>query len=183
MEGGKEFRVGMAAIALVLTIAVCLGGYHLYIEYGIKRPLTASLMQVDGVKSVEILKENDSQVVLLTLTNDADLKAVFAEANDITLKKMGEKPYSIKIADNPSPELSSLYDDLELGIQQGIANSSFIWLAEWIDEKTAPESIEYRIQVDNQNLYLTLSKGNHYLKRVIARENVTNNSRRDGRDA
>jgi hypothetical protein len=97
---------------------------------------------------------------------------------------MSDKPYSIEIDDNPSPDLSSLYDDLELGIHQGIANSSFIWLSEWIDDKTASKETEYRIQVDNRNVYLTLrSKDNHYLTRIIERNTRIENEGRDGTDA
>lgn len=183
MQGGKDFRVGTAVIALALTIAVCLGGYHLYKEYGIKRPLTASLLQVDGVKQVAIQEENDSQVILLTLKRGVDLKSVYQEANEITVETLGDKPHRIEITDNPSPELSSLYDDLELGIHQGIANSSFIWLTEWIHGKTTSQGTEYRIQVDNRNLYLTLSKGDHYLTRIIERDNRTEMDGRDNRDA
>ncbi len=183
MEGGKDFRFGIAVIALALTVVVCLGGYHLYKEYGIKKPLTESLLQVDGVQEVEIKEEKDSQVILLTLKNGADLKTVFQDANQLALEKMSNKPYSIEVKDNPSPDLTSLYDDLELGIHQGIANSSFIWLAEWIDKKTAAEETEYRVQVDDQNLYLTLSKDDHYLTRIIKRDNQAENEGRDISDA
>ncbi|MGI6548836.1 MAG: hypothetical protein ACOX4Q_02195 [Syntrophomonadales bacterium] len=184
MEGGKDFRIGMAVIALAVTVAICLGGYHLYKEYGIKKPLTEALLQIDGVQKVSIQEEKDSQVIMLTLKNDADLKAVFQNANEIAVQKMSDKPYSIEIDDNPSPDLSSLYDDLELGIHQGIANSSFIWLSEWIDDKTASKETEYRIQVDNRNVYLTLrSKDNHYLTRIIERNTRIENEGRDGTDA
>lgn len=178
MEAGKDFKIGMAVIALALTVAICLGGFYLYKEYGIKRPLTESLLQVDGVQEVVIQDEKDSQVILVTLKDTADLKGVYQTVNEMATEKLGDKPYEIKIADHPSPELTSLYDDLELGIHQGIANSSFIWLTEWIDNKTTAEETEYQMQVDNKNLYLTLSKGNHYLTRIIERDNQT---QRDGR--
>lgn len=183
VEGSKDFRIATVVISLALTIAVCLGGYQLYKEYGVKRPLTASLLQVDGIQKVEVQEENDSQVILITMKNGAGLKTVYQEANDITVEKMGDKPYIIKIVDNPSPELSYLYDDLELGIHQGIANSSFIWLTEWIHDKTTPKNAEYRIQVDNRNLYLTLNKGDHYLTRIIERDNGTKMDGREDTDA
>ncbi len=178
MKGGKEFRIGLAVIALAVTIAICMGGYHLYMEYGVKKPLTEALLQVDGVKDVEIQDEEKDWVIRLTLANDADLKAVFREANRIAALEIDDSRYSIEVADNPSPELSSLYDDLELGLYQGIANSSFIWLAQWIDDYTAPHHTEYRIQVDDENLYLMLSKGDHYLARVIKRNAAVD---KDGR--
>jgi hypothetical protein len=169
MKGGKEFRIGIAVVALAITIAICMGGYHLYMEYGVKKPLTESLLQVYGVQNVEIQDEQEELVITLTLVNDADLKTVFREANRLASLEMEDKKYCIEVADNPSPELSSLYNDLELGLYQGIANSSFIWLTQWINDYTAPHHTEYRIQVDDENLYLMLSKGNHYLARVIKR--------------
>ncbi len=169
MKGGKEFRIGIAVVALAITIAICMGGYHLYMEYGVKKPLTESLLQVYGVQNVEIQDEQEDWVITLTLVNDADLKTVFREANRLASLEMEDKKYCIEVADNPSPELSSLYNDLELGLYQGIANSSFIWLTQWINDYTAPHHTEYRIQVDDENLYLMLSKGNHYLARVIKR--------------
>ena len=169
MKGGKEFRSGIAVMALAITIAVCMGGYHLYMEYGVKKPLTESLLQVDGIQGIEIKDQHEDWIIRLTVDNNADLKAVFREANRIAAKKIDDEEYCLEVADNPSPELLALYNDLELGLYQGIANSSFIWLAQWINDYTVPHHAEYRIQVDDKNLYLMLSKGDHYLARVIKR--------------
>ena len=120
MKGGKEFRIGIAVVALAITIAICMGGYHLYMEYGVKKPLTESLLQVNGVQNVEIQDEQEDWVITLTLVNDADLKTVFREANRLASLEMEDKKYCIEVADNPSPELSSLYNDLELDYIRGL---------------------------------------------------------------
>ena len=119
MKGGKEFRIGIAVVALAITIAICMGGYHLYMEYGVKKPLTESLLQVYGVQNVEIQDEQEELVITLTLVNDADLKTVF-RSKPVSFLRNGRQEILHRGGHNPSPELSSLYNDLELGLYQGL---------------------------------------------------------------
>ncbi len=184
MQNGKDFKVGIAIIALALTVAICLGGFHIYKEYGVKKPLTESILEIDGVQKAVIEDGRDGRVINVTLKDTANLKGSFQKVNEVAREKLGDKqPYVIKIVDNPSPELRSLYDDLELGIHQGIADSSFIWLKDWIGQVTADKGTEYQLQVDSDNLYFTISKHGHYLMRIIERDKSTQSYGRGDTDA
>lgn len=174
MEGGKEFKIGMAVAAFVLTLVLSLGGFNYYKQYVISQPLQKSIISVPGVTGVMVNGKKDPVVIDVTLNNKADLKNAYLDIDRLASDRMGDKPYTIMIDDNASGTLNKTYERLELAVYQGIANNSYLWLAERVEEESASIGAGYRLQVDENNIYITLVKDNKNLCRVISRESVIN---------
>ena len=168
MRGTKGFKYGMAILALAFTIALCLGGFHLYKDLAVKNPLETALLEIEGIHQVQIDEQEKNYVILISLQNTQDLKKIYQVSDRIIQEALGNESYEIKIEEKPSAELEAQYSQLELGIHQGIAYSSFLWLAEWMDSQTSRE-IDCQLQVDDHNIYLTMSKESKYIVRIIER--------------
>ncbi|MGE5397925.1 MAG: hypothetical protein ACM3MK_10380 [Chitinophagales bacterium] len=170
MEKSKEFKIGMALASFALTLALALGGFHLYKQHVINEPLIETLGQLPGVEGVKIDNQQDPLTIQLTLTRTDDLKDTYFKAESLVKKQLKSKPYVLEIKGNSTTEMENEYQDLELAVYQGIANNSFIWLDGIIDRSSQTHEYKYRLQVDEDNLYITMKKGGHYLCRVVPRK-------------
>lgn len=174
MEGGKEFKIGMAVAAFILTLALSLGGFNYYQQYVVNKPLQESLQEVAGVKQVSIDDKNDPIMINVSLTNDVDLKKAYLGIDKMADERLKGKEYKIIIEDNENNTLASTYESLELAVYEGIANNSFLWLSDRVEKEAASVGAQYKIQVDEKNLYITLIKDKTSLCRVISRESLIN---------
>ncbi|MGE5423674.1 MAG: hypothetical protein ACM3QW_10445 [Ignavibacteriales bacterium] len=174
MEGGKEFKIGMAVAAFILTLALSLGGFNYYQQYVVNKPLQESLQDVAGVKQVSINDENDPIIIKVSLKNDVDLKKAYLGIDQLAAERLNDKVYEIIIEDNESGTLAATYDRLELAVYEGIANNSFLWLSDRVEKEASSVGAKYKIQVDEKNLYITLIKDKTSLCRVISRESLIN---------
>lgn len=170
MEGNRNFRIGMALAAFVLTLIMCLGGYHLYKSLVVARPLQQSLEAVPGIQKARIEETRESAEVIIWIDNNHDLKTTYRQAEQEIKDKLGEQPFTITVKDSrESPELKKLYDSLELTVYQGLANNSFLWLDKHIHDEANSVGANYHLQVDQDYMYISLSKNGHTLSRIIAR--------------
>ncbi|NLV16497.1 MAG: hypothetical protein GXY50_04710 [Syntrophomonadaceae bacterium] len=169
MRDTKKNKYGMAILALALTIVLCLGGFHLYKEFIIKKPLETALLEIKGVQQVQIDEHEKNYLFLISLQNTQDLKGIYQAADSIIQESLGKESYEIIIDEKSSAELEELFGELELGIYQGMANGSFLWLAEWMESRTGPREINCHLQVDSRNIYLTMNDDTNYICRIIKR--------------
>ncbi|MGE5415297.1 MAG: hypothetical protein ACM3UZ_00760 [Acidobacteriota bacterium] len=173
MEGGKDFKLGMAIAAFVITLALSLGGFQFYKSVAVAQPLVKSLNKVQGVTSVNVDDKKVPVLVTVTFKNPIDLKNSYTSVEEMVKNRFPDKAYVIKTADvGKSPELAAFYDSLELSVYEGIANNSFMWLNNHIAIAADKPAISFRLQVDENNLYLELVKNGQSYCKVIKRGKV-----------
>jgi hypothetical protein len=170
LEAAKDFKIGMALVAFIFTLALSLGGFHLYKSYAVARPLEQRIKNIPGVQQVQVTDQQDALEVTVKISPTGDLKQSYTSIEKMVSTAAGAKKYTILIKDHPSRELEKIYGNLELAVYQGLANDSFLWLSDQIAHGTAGAGAKYRLQVDEQRLYLSITKDNYNLCRVINRE-------------
>ncbi|HOR87168.1 MAG TPA: hypothetical protein PLL98_11890 [Bacillota bacterium] len=168
----RYIQVLKAFIALVITVASLCTGQAIWLNYAIDLPLDKALNEINGVEEVAWDNGNsinDTMNIFVKLGNTNSLQKTYIEINKEIEQILKGRQYTLNIKDNRSPELEQTYYEIHYYIQKAIADGDFPLLKEKVQEKTESMGAKSRLYVDEQNIYLQLTKNESSLYAVIAR--------------
>lgn len=165
----KGLRVPVIVIAALLTLVLLFGFNVFYREVRIEKPLLDGVKQVKEVKDLKLFNRDGKQVLRVRLGEVADLQRTYIAVREKAGQVFGSRPYLIEIVDNPSPELEKIYYNLQFPLQEALVRGNFTEMKKAVEAETAPSGVEARVYIDQENLYLQLKKGDHYLYRIFPR--------------
>ena len=168
----KYIQLLKGCIALVITIAGLYIGQALWQNYAVDLPLDKALHGISGVEKVtwdDSKNINDSISIYVTLNNTANLQKTHEEINKKIEQTLKDKQYTLEIEDNRSPDLEQAYYDIHYYIQKSIVDGDFPLLEEKVQEKAKAVGAAAKVYVDEQNIYLQLTKNDNSLYAVVAR--------------
>lgn len=165
----NEFRVFLSILALIFSLGIFLGGYNLYIKWGLEKPLIKDLSSLSSVQGVSIEKNDQKYELKVKLKKVSNIQEQYKEIEKQVKSGLGNKEYELEIVDRRNDALELLFNQLQPTIYEAVANNRYLWLDEEVARRTAEKKMSYVIFIDEQNLYLQLMDGNAYLYEVINR--------------
>ena len=168
----RYIQVLKGCIALVITVAGLYAGQSVWQNYAFDLPLDKALNEIDGVE--EVTRDNSNSIndpmnIYVKLGNTANLQKTHMEINKKIEQILKSRQYTLEIRDNRSPDLEQAYYDIHCYIQKAIVDGDFPILEEKVREKAESAGAEAKLYVDEQNIYLQLTKNNSSLYAVVAR--------------
>ncbi len=165
-------RIITAAISLLVTFSLLLGGYSFYNDYIVKKPLLQALKDVDGVQDVKMSKEEGEYRIMVVLDEVENLQSSYVKLDETTTGYLARKGYELQIADHRNQQLTDLYDQMQPYLYEALAKNNYIWLQEEISrqiQSRGPDT-EYKFSVDSDRIYLQLTQDQKSLYAVIPRQ-------------
>lgn len=167
----RGLHLPAAVLAFVLVLAVGLLGKHVYEQNQIIAPLEAELQQVVGVKKVAVQRSRGGWGSVLEIYLDLDaqvpLGAALGRVRQIAAD-FGEN-LVIHLRDSASPELLQLYEQVQLAAEEAVITGKFTLLAERVGQLAGSRGAGWELSVDRNFIYISLTDGEHTLRRVISR--------------
>ena len=160
----KQIVAGFAATLIILLL-----GNYMWHRTAVERPLIQVLLQDEAVEEAVFHSDGRNSRV------EVKLKAVprFAEAArriNATVKKM-QPTTQVIFVDNSNDLLNDLYDELHFAVFEAKVNGNFVQMNNGFLQAVKYAGLsEYRLEVDNEAIYLQLHYGDVYLYRVVALE-------------
>lgn len=168
----KYIQLLKGCIALIITVAGLYMGQVLWHNYVIDSPLDKALNNIDGVETVTLdgsNKINSNTIIYVTLNNTANLQKTYEEISKKINQTLKSSRYTLEIKDNRSSELEQAYYDIHYYIQKAIVDGDFPMLEAKVQEKAGLVGAAAKVYVDEQNIYLQLTKKDSSLYTVVAR--------------
>lgn len=162
----SRIRILPTISALVLTFAILFGGFQVYKNYELVRPLEAQLRQIAAVESVHVQTTGQSPAVYLKLGSVPDLQTTYSTiASDVTAT-LGT-PVAIYLQDHSTPYLRNLYEAMQPTLRQDIAQSDYTGMILDLDSMAKKASVACRITMNAQDIFVQLTKGHAYLYDIV----------------
>ncbi|QGT99643.1 hypothetical protein SYNTR_1050 [Candidatus Syntrophocurvum alkaliphilum] len=177
MQNKPQFRIIIALISLVVVLGLLFGGYNLYNTIGVHNPVKGELSEIPEIQDVKIEKVDRKDVFKIQLGKTTNLKKVYTDTTKVLNSKYDPENYELIILDNSNNELEKAYDNLHLAIYEAIANNQFLWLDKQLEEKQ--KNYDYKLFVDEENLYLQLEQENYYIYKVLDRSTAVVNIKKE----
>jgi hypothetical protein len=163
----NEFKYIIAVISLVAVSAIFFGGYWLYNRYGVEKPLNDQIESISGVENVTINNRNRELVIDVKLKYVDNLQSTYTKIKEVTDAEI-KNEYKLNITDQRNKNLQDAYDNVQLMVYEAIANNNYLWLKEQMEPVLKGKT--YKIFVDENNLYIQMHDGDHFLYEIINRQ-------------
>ncbi|MGI5879765.1 MAG: hypothetical protein ACOX6L_04105 [Syntrophomonadaceae bacterium] len=162
-------RIPVIIIALLITVGLLSGGLRLYNYYYIEQTVQKSITQIESVTEADVSKSNGEYAVQVKLNWSRNLQGTYHELDQIGSQHFGNKIYNIKVLDNRNQRLNDLFIDLQPLIYETLAKDEFVRMNNEVGKQVIKKHMDYYLQVDQHNIYISIRDGDHYLYEIIQR--------------
>jgi hypothetical protein len=161
-------RIRFVPVLLIFGVAltVLFGGWIVYRDYGLVRPLTQELTDFKQVETVAVKFTGSNKQVEVTLKQVPDLQTAFREIQSKVQEGM-HTDFPIRIHDRRTLELERLFQSLQPIIYSGIDRANYTEMIDAIEKRAAKDGVHALITMDRDYLYVQLETDPHYLYEVI----------------
>lgn len=162
-------RIRFVPILLIfsVTLIILFGGWIVYRDYGLVRPLQQQLTGTQLVQTVTVNLSGPQKQVDVTLKKVPDLQSSYRSIKNKVNQTMHTQ-LPIKIHDERTPELERMFQSYQPFIFSGIDRGEYTDMINKIQQNAAKDGITKAVvTMDRENLYIQLEKGDHYLYEVI----------------
>lgn len=164
----------MSRIRLIPTLLFCcaalvvlFGGWAVYRDYGLERPLEKQLTGTKQVQSVHVKLSGAQKTIQVALRQVPDLQTTYRSIK-ATVGETVSSDVTIRITDQRTPELETLFQSYQPAIYEGIAKGSFTEMIDKLQQRAAQDGLTRSVvTMDRDNIYIQLEKGDRYLYEVI----------------
>lgn len=162
-------------LAFVCGLAIAFGGQWLYKEYNYQQPLNKVLAENKLVENYKVIQEGNKLLVKVKLSKDADnLMYAYQELNQLTGEVTGKTPYVLEIASEQDTTLEQVFYDSHHVIYQAQVIGNFPDVVNKVKENAVKHGAEGKVYVDQNNIYIQLTKPEgYYLNKIIPRQNLS----------
>ncbi|HHY27222.1 MAG TPA: hypothetical protein GX523_10870 [Desulfitobacterium dehalogenans] len=156
-------RLTIISLVSILIFGLLLSGKLLYENKWLEGSLIKESQQISGVISAEILNRQGASEMLVNTGQVSNLQTICTQLKTIS----GARP--IRLADQRTPELEEIYQQMQFAIQEGIAMGNFTQMRETLTTQAEQAGVIMNLAMDNEAIYLVLTKGENQLVSVIER--------------
>jgi hypothetical protein len=160
-----RIRLVPLIVTAIVTLAVLFGGYQAYQRFNMIDPLEAQLKTVDGVENVQVQAGNPI-VVRIELGPVKDLQTTYHEVSHTVTQVVGSEG-DVVLVDHANATLNEAYETLQPYLLEGVAKGNYTEMMSAVQGKAQKMGINARITMDEHNIYVQLSQGDHYLYHVL----------------
>jgi hypothetical protein len=162
----SRIRVLPTLVIAVTALIVFFGGWIMYRNYGLIRPLERDLSNMTPVQHVDVVVNNHTKEIRVTLKRVSDLMTAYQSVREKVANSLGAD-VNLVILDNRSKELSDFYQNDQPLIFESIAKGNYTSMIDALKRHAEKAGITARVTMDKNNIYIQLEKGANYLYEVV----------------
>lgn len=156
-------RITVVSIVGLLVFGLLLGGQMIYKRNWVDADLIQNIEQIPGIESAQITKVNGINELEVKTKQVKHLKKMASELE----KNAAGMP--IRIIDDRSAELETVYEQMQFAIQEGITRGNFSEMADRLQEQAQQAGSDLDLTIDSNNIYLSLTAHDRQLISIIER--------------
>lgn len=151
-------------ISFMITLALLAFLYKAFLMFGDSQTIK-DIKNIKGVSQVK-LTDKMGKNAYITLNKVDNLMVTYQKIDDIL--KQGK--YKINIIDKENTRLKNAYYDVQFALYEASARNDFVSMKATLDKRIPEYNIDnYKIFIDDNNIYVQMEQGSGYLYKVIPR--------------
>lgn len=155
-----KLRIGPIVLSVAISALVLFGGWFLYQQWAIERPLENIVKGYEGVKNVRLEIKPDELAVKLDLVPGTDLGRLVRQIEKDGKEQIGSRTLKLDVQDNSSPALDELWEKALFTVAQAMENKQYTDITAALQQmEQANDKVTATAEIDNDNVYITLTDG------------------------
>lgn len=172
----NEFKIGLVLLALLIVLGALVGGQKLYNTNMIEKPVLKELRALCYVENAKINKADNVYQIKVDISQPGNLKNEYNEIDKTVADHIKGHQYEIELVDKRDENLQNELESMELAIYEAIARDNFLVLEQRFADKAERDHFNYLLQIDEQNLYVRISRSDRFLYEIIERVDTNGSS-------
>lgn len=169
-------RSTIILVSLVVTLAGLFALYFLQQWLLVDQPLHQAIKANHHVTIQKIKIAPDEVAIQLRPETGFNLlddyPALYRKAKEI----LGNRTFSLTIADHPTPQLHQAWEDMEFGVREGIVQEKYELVKSSVEQVAKQYGIEAKVQMEDEFVLISLRDQSGFLYRVLPlKQEVTEN--------
>lgn len=162
----NQKKLIVVILTSILALLAFFAVYHLYVSTRIEAPISTEIEKISSVQSVQIQNDQEQIMLIVHVEESDNIQRLYCQIEEI-VQSHSKKPYQIKIVDHRDQALQEVYDELQLPIYEAVAKYDYDLLNKKIQQRCASSSIDARVFVDHEHLFIQMTQGDAFLAEVI----------------
>lgn len=167
----KGLKVIVIVIAVVVTLALLFGIKFVNERFNIEKPLFKLYSETELVLKPSLERQGEITTISLTLKKTDNLFQAYRQINRETEKVLGDSKFEFKIEDNRSQALEDAFRSSQFVVYEALAKGNYTLIPAEVKKHAEAIGADARVYIDQENIYISLYKGDKYLYEVIPRKN------------
>lgn len=170
----KNIRLHIVLLAFIVVLLIGFLGQKVLYTQQIEKPLEERFAAIEGVESVELTGKGGQQELVISLAKVGQLDQTYREIVRTARSILGEDFDSIRLIDKRNTRLNDALHASHFAIEEGIATGRFTQMAHEVASVMESLGIEdFRLAVDETNVYLQIADKENYLFSVFPRQRTS----------
>lgn len=148
-----KIRILPIALTAALSLIVLLGGWFLYRQTAIERPIAKMLQNYPGVTSAQVDITQNRAVLKLDLESNVDLRGMVAQLRKEEGELLKSRSVVFDIADHSTPDIEALWREASFSVAEAMANKRYTLITDTLSE----------IQNENNGYTISSDMDEHYI--------------------
>ncbi|ASS75283.1 hypothetical protein CIG75_09985 [Tumebacillus algifaecis] len=155
-----------------VTLSLLFGGWELYRNFGLVRPLEDQLMAAGTVEQVESVVNGQHREIKVTMKQVSDLQTAYEVVEKVVQEALGPS-VTIDLVDRRQDQLQQTYQNLQPTLYAGIAKGEFPEMIKSMSAQAKLEGIESKISMNENHIFIELNQDGKYLYEVVPYQKLT----------
>ena len=170
----KVLRIFSIIVIGITTLCFFMGGSYLYQKYIYTNPLEDAIEKVAGIGEFEVEKSKNQLLVSVRFDTNNRLRSNFyCSLKELEIPKKGNSnDMTIQINNTHDTELEQFLKNVKLPIYEAISTGLFTTLPAHLNALSQNEDLEYDLEIDNQFVFINVSRNDKYAHMIINREQI-----------
>lgn len=156
-------RILLISLISILIFGVLLGGKFIYQTKWVDVTILSQSQQIPGVISAKVVTNHGLKEMVVVTDHLTNLR----QASQTLMKLADDVP--IRFIDRKNETLEKLFKQIQFALQEGIARGNFTEMAQNVRIQAEEVGVQLELEMDNNAIYLIMSKGDAQLIEVIER--------------
>jgi hypothetical protein len=161
IERGRQLmKLRLIIVLSTMTVASILlfGGWSVYQENGVKKPLIQSIQQFEGVQDVSAIISRDNIHVTVQLAPATPLRYTFQQIASIAEESWPERDLQVDLNGNEHESLTQWWSLALFDVAQAMEARQYTEIPRRLQELANQDGLTVITEMDDRNVYITLNQ-------------------------
>ncbi|MGI6491666.1 MAG: hypothetical protein ACOX0T_04475 [Pelotomaculum sp.] len=163
----QGLKIPIIIVSLLAGMALFFAGQCLYQKYNYNDPLNRYLSSNQAIEAYNVITHGNMTLVEVALNHEAELMSSYHELNRDLNNILNPKNFQLNLLDNRDAAIEKVWSKCQYAVYEASYTGNFTEMAVVVNGEAQAGGVEATINIDHDQIYLSMQHQGHTLRKVI----------------